>query len=47
MTNGLAVFLGVVIIGALAYDGTLNDWQAFMFTMRKFLDLTEWMAFWR
>ena len=47
MTNGLAVFLGLVIVGALAYDGAANDWRAFVFLMREFVDLTEYLAFWR
>ena len=47
MTNGLSVFLGVIIMGALAYDAFANDWQGFMFMMRRFVDLTEYLAFWR
>ncbi|MFN3662298.1 hypothetical protein [Yoonia sp.] len=47
MTNGLAVFLGVVIVAALAIDGTHNDWTASLFLIRKFIDFVEYIAFWR
>ncbi|WP_322889261.1 MULTISPECIES: hypothetical protein [unclassified Yoonia] len=47
MTNGIAIFLLVLIGAALAYDGLANDWRAFLFTMRKFVDLIEYLAFWR
>jgi hypothetical protein len=47
MTNGIAVFLLVLIGAALAYDGLANDWHALVFTLRKFVDLTEYLAFWR
>jgi hypothetical protein len=47
MTNGVAIFLGLVIAAVLAYDGLFNEWQVFTFVMRKFLDLTEYIAFWR
>ncbi|MBR2654958.1 hypothetical protein [Yoonia sp.] len=47
MTNGVAIFLGLVITAVLVYDGLFYEWQVFTFVMRKFLDLTEYIAFWR
>ena len=47
MTNGIAVFLALVIMAVLVFDGLANDWQVFLFVMRRFVDLTEYLAFWR
>ena len=47
MTNRLALTLGLLIVTALAADVGLNDSTALMFLLRKFVDMVEWMAFWR
>ncbi len=47
MTNRLALILGLLIVSALAADVGLNDSTALMFLLRKFVDMVEWMAFWR
>lgn len=47
MTNSIALTLGAIILGALAYDQFLNDGLALLFLAHKLTDLVEWMAFWR
>lgn len=47
MTNGLALVLGLLIVSALAADLLLNDGTAVFFLLRKFVDMVEWLAFWR
>lgn len=47
MTNPIAAFLAVLILGSLAYDGIAHDWENLIFLMRKFVELTEYLAFWR
>lgn len=47
MTNKLALTLGLVIIGLIAFDYYQYDWANAIFLLRKFAALIEWMAFWR
>ncbi len=47
MTNGLAVICGLVIIGLLGYDYYQYDMGYSLFLARKFLELNEWLKFWR
>jgi hypothetical protein len=47
LTNRLALALGLLIVAALIADGVLNDGAALMFLLRKFVDMVEWLAFWR
>jgi hypothetical protein len=47
LTNVIAFWLIVLILGAGAADLMLNDGTALYFIARKFLDLVEWVAFWR
>jgi hypothetical protein len=47
MTNTIALYLGIVIALAIGLDIFVNDGRALMFAARKFLDLVEWVAFWR
>jgi len=47
MTNRLAIVLFLIIVAALVADAQLNDGAATLFLLKKFADLTEWMAFWR
>ena len=46
MTNTLAVVLAGLILVALVLDYALGTGAA-LFLARRFLDLVEWMAFWR
>ncbi|HKK98430.1 MAG TPA: hypothetical protein VJ928_09620 [Marivita sp.] len=47
MTNTIAIGLGALVIGGLAIDAVLTGGDGFTFVAVKFLDLLEWMAFWR
>jgi hypothetical protein len=47
VTNGIALWLIVILAGAGLADFTLNDGQSLFFLARKFLNLIEWVAFWR
>ncbi len=47
MTNILAFWLGVFILGFLAVDFIAFRWEMSVFLGRKMLDLIEYTAFWR
>jgi hypothetical protein len=47
MTNTLAIWLGVIVLGLLAADLIMADGGGSLFLARKGLDLIEWLAFWR
>jgi hypothetical protein len=47
MTNRIALWLIIILAGAILADFTLNDGQALFFLARRFLNLIEWVAFWR
>ncbi|UWQ05528.1 hypothetical protein [Aliiroseovarius crassostreae] len=47
MTNQIAFSIAFVILVALGLDYALSDLANSLFLGRKFLELTEWMAFWR
>ncbi|MFP5481354.1 MAG: hypothetical protein ACLGIE_16950 [Alphaproteobacteria bacterium] len=47
MTDRIALWLGLVILAAILADLALNGGSALLFLARKFLDLVEWVAFWR
>ena len=47
MTNSIAVFLGLLILGAVALDVMVYGTEHLLFLARKFADLIEWLAFWR
>jgi hypothetical protein len=47
MTNSIAIGLGILILGGLAIDAFLTGGDGFTFVAIKFLDLLEWVAFWR
>ena len=47
MTNRLAVWIGLILLAAAIADFALNGGSAVTFLVRKFLDLIEWVAFWR
>ncbi|MCK0142295.1 hypothetical protein [Aliiroseovarius sp. F20344] len=47
MTNQLAIALGAVILILLGLDVFLWDGTNILFLSKKFLELTEWAAFWR
>jgi hypothetical protein len=47
MTNTIALYLGVVILGAFGLDLLANDGQVVVFLTRKLVGLIEYVAFWR
>ncbi|MFP7673006.1 hypothetical protein ACG74X_06565 [Marivita sp. S0852] len=47
MTNSIAIGLGVLIVGGLTLDAVLTGGDGITFIAVKFLDLLEWIAFWR
>ncbi|QDC09296.1 glyceraldehyde-3-phosphate dehydrogenase [Oceanicola sp. D3] len=47
MTNRLAIILFVLVVVAILADGLLNSGAATLFMLKKFSDLTEWLAIWR
>jgi hypothetical protein len=47
VTNRLALILAILIIMAVAADLLLNHGAALLFLLRKFVDMVEWLAFWR
>ena len=47
MTNKLAIILGLVVVGLISADLYLNDGSELLFLGRKFLDLVNYIAFWR
>jgi hypothetical protein len=47
MTNTLALFIGGFVVAGILADAVLNGGQNLLFLSRKFVDLSEWLAFWR
>ncbi|WP_431299761.1 hypothetical protein [Tabrizicola sp. BL-A-41-H6] len=47
MTNTIALYLGAALTLAIGADILINDGVGLMFLVRKFLDLVEWVVFWR
>jgi hypothetical protein len=47
VTNSIALFLGICLALAIGADLVANDGLASMFMLHKFVDLVEWVAFWR
>ena len=47
MTNQIALWLFVILAAAGLGDFFLNDASGLFFLSLKFLDLIEWVAFWR
>ncbi|MBO9449575.1 hypothetical protein J7426_04860 [Tropicibacter sp. R16_0] len=47
MTNQIAVWLAVFILGALMIDITFFGTEHIYFLGKKFFEFLEWLAFWR
>jgi hypothetical protein len=47
MTNKIAIWLFLIIVALLAFDYHQYEWTNTVFLLRKFLQLMEWLAFWR
>ncbi len=46
MTNKIAIALGLLIVSLLVLNAVMG-WEAHVFLGRKFIDLIEYLAFWR
>lgn len=47
MTNTIALWLGGLILAALAIDIVFYGTEHLVFLAKKMLELMEWLAFWR
>lgn len=47
MTDRIALFLGVALVGAILIDLAANGGEALLFLVRKFFVFIEFLAFWR
>jgi hypothetical protein len=47
MESDVAIGLGALIVGLIAADVMLTDGENLFFLAVKFLDLIDWMIFWR
>jgi len=47
VTNKLAITLGLIIVAGVAADLLANSGTAMMFLLKKFVNMVEWLAFWR
>ena len=47
MTNQLAIWLGILILGGLILDFALFGPEHFLFLGKKLYDFLDWLAFWR
>ncbi|MCJ7871938.1 hypothetical protein Q4577_10025 [Marinovum sp. 2_MG-2023] len=47
MTNTIALYLAVFLLAAIGADFYLFGTEHSLFLAKKFLDLLEWLSFWR
>jgi hypothetical protein len=47
LTNRIALGLGLILVAGMLADYGFNGGAGLFFLARKFLDLIEWVAFWR
>lgn len=47
MTNQTALVLAVLIVAGIVVDYVYFDFSYALFLSRKFLELMDWIAFWR
>lgn len=47
MTNTIAIYLAIGLLGAIAADYVLFDAEHLLFLAKKGLDLLDWVAVWR
>jgi hypothetical protein len=47
LTDRIALWIGLILLAAIIADLALNGGAALNFLMRKFIDMIEWVAFWR
>jgi hypothetical protein len=47
LTDRIALWIGLILLAGIIADLALNGGSALAFLARKFIDLIEWVAFWR
>lgn len=47
MTNRIALALALIVLAVVAADFHLQDGKGLLIASRMFLDLIDWVAFWR
>lgn len=47
MTDRIALYLGLLIVGAVGIDILLFGTEHLVFLGKKLFELIEWLAFWR
>lgn len=47
MTNRVALYLGLVLAAFILADLVLNSGDILLFLAKKFVDLMDWVEFWR
>ncbi|WP_425082710.1 hypothetical protein [Ruegeria profundi] len=47
MTNQIAIWLALLIFGAIMLDYALFGTEHFLFLGKKLYDFLDWLAFWR
>ena len=47
MTNRLAILLGLILLALIAADIFLREASGLLYLARKFLNLLNYIAFWR
>ncbi|MEX0319780.1 MULTISPECIES: hypothetical protein [unclassified Ruegeria] len=47
MTNQIAIWLGILILGTLMLDYALYGTEHLLFLGKKFFAFLNWLAFWR
>lgn len=47
MTDRIALFLGLALVGLIVADLSANGGEALLFLLRKFFEFIEFLAFWR
>ncbi|WP_171052587.1 hypothetical protein [Ruegeria sediminis] len=47
MTDRIAIWLGVLILGAFMVDYAIFGTEHLLFLGRKFYEFLDWLAFWR
>ncbi|MEM1237743.1 MAG: hypothetical protein AAGI10_12280 [Pseudomonadota bacterium] len=47
MTNRLALILAIIIVVCIVIDQAIWSGEVLVFLGKKFMELIEWVAFWR
>jgi hypothetical protein len=47
VTNGIAIGIGICVVGALVVDYAMFSGAGSLFMARKGMEFIEWVAFWR